>query len=375
MNNFPIVMVHGFLGYGPQEVLGLSYWGQAAHALPAPGTSVHFASVGPLSSLHDRACELYAQIRGTRVDYGAQHAAHAGHARFGRDYSGRGFHPQWSAARPVHLVGHSMGGTTILMLQYLLAQKFWGGDTDANWIASVSAISSPLNGTTAVYSLGLDPITSRFRGGFTPAVRDLISSVIALTGLGAHTIYDFDLGHWGLTAIKDETLPDYLERIFHSNFLRGEDHAFHDLALRPTLALNEQRFVSDASTRYFAYVTTCSLIPFINGSLNPLLSGLALYMKTADLPQFYPGFDAADWRENDGVVPSASMYKPLSAHPARHPAGTEFGVADRDFAPGRWHWYDLPGWDHLNIVLAPWPWQIGEQRSFYQQLLNRLSAL
>ncbi|MGZ8186889.1 MAG: hypothetical protein ACXWTL_10625 [Methylobacter sp.] len=28
-NNHPVVLVHGLFGYGPKEMLGFSYWGQA----------------------------------------------------------------------------------------------------------------------------------------------------------------------------------------------------------------------------------------------------------------------------------------------------------------------------------------------------------
>ena len=38
------------------------------------GYTVHTAAVGPVSSNWDRACELYAQINGGTVDYGAAHA-------------------------------------------------------------------------------------------------------------------------------------------------------------------------------------------------------------------------------------------------------------------------------------------------------------
>ena len=80
-NQDPIVFVHGFAGWGPEEMLGYSYWGGTqdvikdlnAHNYPAIA-----ASVGPVSSNWDRACELYAQLTGTRVDYGAVHAKRFG---------------------------------------------------------------------------------------------------------------------------------------------------------------------------------------------------------------------------------------------------------------------------------------------------------
>lgn len=45
------------------------------------------ATVGHISSDHDRACELYAQLTGTKTDYGYWHANATGHSRWGPDYS------------------------------------------------------------------------------------------------------------------------------------------------------------------------------------------------------------------------------------------------------------------------------------------------
>ena len=54
--------------------------------IEAAGYECYSASVGPLSSNWDRACELYAQLMGTTVDYGAAHAAKHNHSRYGRTY-------------------------------------------------------------------------------------------------------------------------------------------------------------------------------------------------------------------------------------------------------------------------------------------------
>lgn len=78
-NKCPAVLVHGILGFGPKELGPLNYCGTAFN-VPSPIPRFE-ASVGPLSSAHDRACELAAQIKGTRVDYGAAHAKREGHAR------------------------------------------------------------------------------------------------------------------------------------------------------------------------------------------------------------------------------------------------------------------------------------------------------
>jgi triacylglycerol esterase/lipase EstA (alpha/beta hydrolase family) len=65
--------------------------------------------------------ELFWQIKGGRVDYGAKHAERHGHARFGRTFPG--LYPRWDAAHPVHLIGHSMGGQTARMLVQMLRDQ------------------------------------------------------------------------------------------------------------------------------------------------------------------------------------------------------------------------------------------------------------
>jgi triacylglycerol lipase len=123
-------------GWGPGELGGLPYWGDALAQFSA-AFATYEAKCGPISSFHDRACELFAQIKGTRIDYGEAHSLVAGHARWSRDYARRGFVSDWSEENPVILVGHSAGAQTCLQLQRLLAQDFWGLGTNANWIEAI----------------------------------------------------------------------------------------------------------------------------------------------------------------------------------------------------------------------------------------------
>ena len=85
--------------------------------LTEQGYRVHEANVGAFSSNYDRAVELYYYIKGGRVvDYGAAHAAKYGHNRYGRTY--KGIIPDWEPGKKVHLVGHSMGGQTIRLMEH-----------------------------------------------------------------------------------------------------------------------------------------------------------------------------------------------------------------------------------------------------------------
>lgn len=121
----PVVFVHGLMGWGQRAGINavLPYWGMTTGSLPdylaTQGYETYAASVGPLSSAWDRACELYAQLTGTTVDYGAAHAAEYGHARYGVTYD-KPLFEGWSADKKINLVGHSFGGaTTRLFLEIL----------------------------------------------------------------------------------------------------------------------------------------------------------------------------------------------------------------------------------------------------------------
>ena len=77
----PVVFVHGLMGWGQRAGINamLPYWGMTTGSLTSYlnslGYETYSATVGPISSAWDRACELYAQLTGTTVDYGAAHGA------------------------------------------------------------------------------------------------------------------------------------------------------------------------------------------------------------------------------------------------------------------------------------------------------------
>ena len=76
-NDYPIVLVHGFMGWGPNEMGSYNYWGgkrDMVQEFESQGFEVLVTNVGPISSNWDRAVELYYQIKGGQVDYGKTHS-------------------------------------------------------------------------------------------------------------------------------------------------------------------------------------------------------------------------------------------------------------------------------------------------------------
>src|SRR5215510_3096813 len=103
-----IIFVHGIFGWGRGELL-FSYWGDALAQFPAPRFEADEVKCGPVSSFHDRACELFAQIKGGDFIYGKapDGAKRSVVPRGQRKHVAGPLLPGWSADNPVILVGHS----------------------------------------------------------------------------------------------------------------------------------------------------------------------------------------------------------------------------------------------------------------------------
>ena len=87
------IFVHGLSGWGSYDKTyrRMPYWGMRNGDLISflrdNGFDCSAASVAPTGSAWDRACELYAQLNGTIVDYGKVHSQKNNHERYGRDFS------------------------------------------------------------------------------------------------------------------------------------------------------------------------------------------------------------------------------------------------------------------------------------------------
>ncbi len=381
-NQCPVVLVHGLLGFGPKELGPLNYWG-TAFKVPSP-LPRYEASVGPLSSAHDRACELAAQIKGARVDYGEEHARREGHKRFGFDFSGNGFVPHWSERCPVHLVGHSLGSPTIRCLQHLLASDYWGWGSNARWIVSITTISGVSNGSTLTYLFGADERTGLVKkASLTTLLLLAVEAYGYATGGVQDAIYNFDLNHWGFTRAAGETVGEYLIRISRSRFLKGKDNACYSLTLQGAYADNAV-WQTYPETYYLSYITEQTERSWLSGRyyprprMNPAMLPHSAYIGQKQFlapPIPVAGFDPAQWWENDGAVPAYSqMYPHISGE---HPIGGEFDSntqVDR-FEKGKWYFRWERDVDHLDVCVCPEVGQIGWQRRFYIGLFEMLSAL
>lgn len=168
--DYDYVFVCGFWGWGEYDEANdtLPYWGfmtgDMMESMNKSGFSAHAATVNPTSSAWDRACELYAELVGTMVDYGEAHSEKYGHDRYGEDFTGKGLLESWNSEDKINLVSHSFGGPTcalfLSILEYgaqeeiertkdgSLSPFFEGGKGDT--VYSFTSLAGTFRGTTLV---------------------------------------------------------------------------------------------------------------------------------------------------------------------------------------------------------------------------------
>ena len=336
----PIVLVHGFLGWGREEMGGYFYWGgffDIEKMFADKGFKTVTASVGPVSSVHDRACELFWQLRGGRVDYGEEHAKTFGHRQSGKKY--KAMLPEWSEEKPVHMIGHSMGGQTIRYLSELLAQDYFKQGTNERWILSLTTISTPHNGTT------LATIVSNI---FWSLAEEILTGINALANGSLDAVYDFDLQQWGIERRRGEGMREHLRRIA-ATVGDTKDISSYDLAPQGARELNQKiRVFPDIYYMGYSNASTFKA-PVIGVSISRRLSiNPALYLP-ADFMGTYFGSAVPEgrhraWQVNDGIVNTISMAGPSNTKKRRPRSG-------KAIEPGAWYDMGLTGnTDHLQIV-------------------------
>lgn len=348
-NKDPIILVHGFAGWGRNDLNGFLYWGgfnDLQEDLKYQGNTVFTASVGGLSSNYDRAVELYAQIKGSCTDYGKAHSEKYGHARFGRCYPFP-LYPQWDQNHKIHFIGHSQGGQTIRLLLQLLKEgspeeislnyddvsDLFRGNKD--WITSITTVSTPNNGTT------LTNITN----GFVPTVTALMTYFTSIVGIQKNPVFDFKLEQWGIGRGKNESISDYFYKVFYSNIFTTKDISGWDLSPEGAREYNSQAKNYD-NVYYFSISTQSTFIT------NPFNKCQFSFLSILDFPsgaigcytQNQPGkvFIDSQWFANDGIVNTYSMPAPFNAKKIDFNGTAQIGV-----------WNDMgikQNWNHIDIV-------------------------
>ncbi len=325
--NYAYVYVHGLMGWGSYDGIYklMPYWGmfggELLNKLNKEGFDCYAASVDGTASAWDRACELYAQLTGTKVDYGKAHSEKYGHDQFGEDYTGRALIPEWDSEHKINLLGHSFGGATIRMLAHLMREGdeaevrasgkkasalFYGGKSD--WIYSLTALAAPHNGTTA---------------------------------------YEDGDGN-----------PE-------------EDTAAYDMHIDNALVLNK-RLVTDKKTYYFS-IPCCATVKGEDGMYTADKKFMeSMFVKDANTLGSYTGVTKGgyvideSWLENDGLVNTISAKAPFFAPSKEYEAG--------NVATGEWNIMPTYYGDHMSLQGGMMKTNI-DVRRLYLEHMNMINCL
>lgn len=427
---YTTVFVHGLLGFGYNDKVSdlVCYWGMTSgnmmDYLGGKGYDVVNASVGPLSSCWDRCCELFAQLTGTKTDYGAAHSkaceesfANADndlkHDRYGRDYTGAAITSGWGPIydangkvtgwydNKLNLVGHSFGGPTVTMFLQLLAEGdadeiawgkeqaalyggdwhdyvsplFWGDYDGEYLINSVTSLAGVLNGTTFLSTCK----------NSADAIMSIVAVIANSFGLTDLTImYDFQLEHFGITKTPGEakSSEEYFSFLKQQGFLDGYDNALFDLSIMGTNDLKQGWDTYD-NVYYFSYAGDKTYEDPLTGYHNPdpdimpLFSAWSFDMghddysfeQVKDIHGKWAGNTDKSWMANDGMVNTIS---------ARYPIGAANKPYDKNaIEPGIWQWSDKD-YDHLSFCGGLLDPRVSstpkETRAFYQEIMDNIAA-
>jgi triacylglycerol lipase len=336
-------------------MMGYKYWGgfyDIEEYLNNRGFEVFVVSIGPVSSNWDRAVEIYYQLKGGQLDYGKSHADKYGIIQKPEGKMYEGMYPEWDENHPVHLIGHSMGGQTVRMLDYLLENSFYADSSEntfeesdllgqklSGWIKSITSISSPHNGTT-YYDV---------RTKTLPFVQNFIGLAASM----GTDLYDFDLEHWGLKQREGENWQDYYIRIHDHSVWESKNISTWDLSVRGAQEMNT-KVTANPNVYYFSYATTCSVADEITGYHIPhgkVYITLRNNVKNIgqEIAIFSDGTKTdSTWFENDGVVNVNSMWGPTTGL-----NGPDLIVpynVDDELVPGRWYTFPKYEMDHYYII-------------------------
>ena len=356
MSGLQFIFVHGLSGWGSYDAAyrRMPYWGMRGGDLMAflreKGFDCYAASVAPAGSAWDRACELYAQLAGKRVDYGEAHSKACRHDRYGRDFSDCPLIPDWNGDTRLVLLGHSFGGATVRMFSELLAHgdaeeraatapealsELFAGGLERH-IHSIVTLASPMNGTTA-YNTGEDP-------DFDPAAVKVPWWSKALAKLMSR----------GTRPVADGR--------------DAKDFAAWDMHLDRALELN--RRMQCLPEVYYFSVPCSATVKNPDGTWSPRRGVEPLLVMRSSLMGAYSGKTAGGitvdetWRENDGLVNTVSAMAPTGA-PSR-PLDRENTV------PGLWNVFPTVQGDHMFLQGGLYLHR-HDIRPFYLDLLTMIS--
>ena len=351
--DYTYVFVPGLIGWGENSLMDhvISYFGtfngNLMRYLRARGLDCHSVTMSPENSAWDRACEMYAQLTGTKTDYGAAHSERCHHARYGKDYTGKALIEDFDAEHKINLIGHSFGGATILEFLELLANGdeterettkeqtsslFEGGKAD--WVYSLTPLASPTNGTT-LYEVS-NPET------VTPEIVDSYPGQMIMKMVDAVTL--------------KKTRP-------------FSDTAVYDMRVDRAAELANSWETID-SVYYFSYCCTCSQ-PGLGNTQVPKSKMVFIMKPLSTAIGMFEGETAGgvklddSWKENDGLVNTISERAPFNA--------PQKDIDMDNIEPGIWNVFPTLQADHM--FFSGGFFRTTDVRTFYVDYIQTINTL
>ena len=393
-NNYPFVFVHGLGGWGYYDhaTEEFPYWGAGACMSEGNGDFVKFfrengykayaASVGPINSAWDRACELYAQLTGTVVDYGEAHSKAHNHERYGRSFVGKPLMGEaWNSDEPINLIGHSFGGPVSRLFTSLMT---YGDEAE---IAATGESTSPLfkgGKSKAVHSVitlsgchNGSPVANLLNDPVLPMIAIAaivnIESVFSNVPLGFYT--DLSISHFGLTPKEGQKRVGFsLRNIL--NYVRSKDHAGYDLTVGGSQVLNEKIKMSPDTYYYSVSGTVTEKNKW--GRQEKTHDTAWVFDATTLVIMGMQGMTIdgivmdESWANNDGVVPLASALYPFDE--ADNAFSYEKALEEGTIRPGSWYYLEtMYGMDHGDYCGTADDYPDGYE-NFYLGLAEMVSA-
>lgn len=377
------IFVHGMFGWGYGEGINslVPYWGATSgdlmEYLTEKGYECYAASVGPMSSAWDQACELYAQITGKAIDYGVVHSEKNSHERYGREYKKsiiKNFDEDKENIR-LHLIGHSYGGMCIKTFTHLMtngapeevdacenaSELFKGGKE--KYIKSCTTLCTPHNGSTAYTYVIRKHLKPLFKAGVTAW-----AGVFGRSALNGRLV-DFHLEHFGITEIPGEKNASNISKNF-KKFYDTNDSIDYAIGPRGAKELNDMIKISN-NVYYFSYAFDST--EKVKGKYKTKNSDFFFMAMTGNamirLGEFTDGdsektFDES-WLPNDGLVNvTSALYPEGNPHKWYEGEKAEKGI---------WNVMPVQKGDH-GTAIGLFADKL-QTRKFYNDIMKTLSSL
>ena len=358
MSNMKYIFVHGLSGWGSydEKYQKKPYWGMKSGDLLAflreKGFDSYAASVAPHGSAWDRACELYAQLAGTKVDYGKHHSEVNKHGRFGRDFSSCPLIDRWDEETQLVLIGHSFGGATVRLFTEILRN----GAKDE------------------IENTGADDLSPFFRGGSKVRIHSIVCLASPLNGTTAYDMTEDE--NFDLDGVKAPAWSNLLAKILVKSLVpekdgRDErDYAGFDMHVDNAAEMN-RRLTTFSDIYYFSF--PCSSTKDCGNGVHRPDRKITdpFFVRRSIQIGCYSGTTKGgtviddSWHENDGLVNLISAKAPFGQ--------PQHKLTRKDVRPGVWNVGPVYHGDHMMIHGGLT--KKTDVRGFYLKLLKMIDGL